>query len=388
MKKYSFTDHPEHEEQLAAWRDKWIANALSLEPANQPKMRQAIDGLYRSADLTPPPANRVVFVKSPQVAAIAGSIAAGAWWIRKHPMDAARIGIRVTETELMASVGQAAFLATSAALGKPVPIPVQRAATYDVTYDATYAATRAATRAATYDATNDATVRFLVGCCVGWYRLHQGGSDWAGWSAYLSFFDRVAHLELPVYDKWRYYEQASLHGASRIMHQEFCVVADRQTEIHIETVQGIGRLHSAGGPARAWGDGFKVYYWHGVRVPEWVIENPTVEKAMQESNSEIRRAAFESIGWDKAIEQMNLTPIGTCADPGNAPHSLTLYSLPEQIYDEPVNLLLMVNGSPDRDGNQRMYGETVPAAIKDPLSAAAWQYGVTTDVYAQLARRS
>ncbi len=48
----------------------------------------------------------------------------------------------------------------------------------------------------------------------------------------------------------------------------------------------------------------------------------------------------------------------------------------------------MVNGSPDRDGQLRRYGETVPASITDPLSAAAWQYGVEPNVYAQLARRT
>lgn len=54
----------------------------------------------------------------------------------------------------------------------------------------------------------------------------------------------------------------------------------------------------------------------------------------------------------------------------------------------PVNLLLMVNGSPDRSGAQRRYGETVPADITSAMEAAAWQYGVHPDAYAQLVRRT
>jgi len=213
------------------------------------------------------------------------------------------------------------------------------------------------------------------------------------WESYVGYFRDIAELELPgdLWDRSRALEDADSAGWWWPF-REFVMVCDVPTTMLLERVGPQGwnshRLHCETGPAIAWSDGFGLYYWHGVKVPAWVIENPTVDQAMRETNSEIRRAAFESIGWDKAIGDLGLVPIGSCPDPGNDPHELTLYSLPEQIYDEPVNLLLMVNGSPDRDGNQRMYGETVPASIKHPLAAAAWQYGVPTDVYAQLARRS
>jgi hypothetical protein len=127
-------------------------------------------------------------------------------------------------------------------------------------------------------------------------------------------------------------------------------------------------------------------------VPEWVISDPTVAAAIREPNSEIRRAAFERIGWSDAIGDLvrehGAELIGTSPDPGNAPNVLELYRLPKRIYEEPVNLLLMVNGSPDRSGAIRRYGETVPADITDPVAAAAWQYDVPPSVYAQLARRT
>jgi len=140
--------------------------------------------------------------------------------------------------------------------------------------------------------------------------------------------------------------------------------------------------------AISWPDGWGFHSWRGVRVPDWVITEPTVDRAVKEPNSEIRRAALEHIGWPKVIEQLGTKPIATCADPANEPHKLALYELPAEFYDERVNLLTMVNGSPDRSGDLRIYGETVPANITDPLEAAAWQYQVSPDVYSRLERRT
>lgn len=125
-----------------------------------------------------------------------------------------------------------------------------------------------------------------------------------------------------------------------------------------------------------------------------------MEKAMAESNTERRRAALESYGWGKAITEIGEEPISTCPDPGNAPHVLKLYSLPKKYnpYGQPVNLLVMTNGSPDRSGDLRIYGETVPVKVSTKgrdgkeyppaLCSAAWQYGVDPSVYAQIERRT
>jgi hypothetical protein len=176
------------------------------------------------------------------------------------------------------------------------------AATYDATYAATDAATDAATRAATYDATRDATgdatddvVRFLLICVTASWRMHNGGSDWSAWPCRLAAYDRVYHLDLPVFAKWRHYEAAALHGASRLMHPRFVIVSDRQATVHVETIDGRGRLHCADGPARAWADGTAVWYWHGTRVPRSLIEGDgwTVDQIHAETNTEIRRCAIE-----------------------------------------------------------------------------------------------
>lgn len=49
---------------------------------------------------------------------------------------------------------------------------------------------------------------------------------------------------------------------------------------------------------------------------------------------------------------------------------------------------MMTNGSPDRDGRERVYAETVPAYLDDAVAAAAWQYGVPADIYRRTERRT
>ena len=51
-------------------------------------------------------------------------------------------------------------------------------------------------------------------------------------------------------------------------------------------------------------------------------------------------------------------------------------------------MLLVVNGTPEPDGQRRRYGLSVPADIDDPIAAAGWSYGLTAHQYARLVRRT
>ena len=136
-------------------------------------------------------------------------------------------------------------------------------------------------------------------------------------------------------------------------------------------------------------DGWGFHSWHGMRVPQWVVMAPTLEAIAAERNVEIRRCAIESYGWEPYLESLGQGPISTCLDPGNAPHELRLYKVTDHIiYGGPVNLLVMRNGSVERDGTRRMYAETVPADITHAVDAAAWRAGLHPDDYASLALRT
>ena len=169
------------------------------------------------------------------------------------------------------------------------------------------------------------------------------------------------------------------------VYRSFCILTERPVELHRDAQ---GRLHNESGPAVLYRDGFGVWAWHGVRVPQDMIETDwSVDQILREPNSEIRRCAIEKIGWDRLVDSMGLTPVATSPDPGNPGQVIDLYDLPRQVYDEPVRLIVVANGTVESDGRRRRFGLTVPAEISDPVAAAAWTYDVPKEMYLTIAAR-
>jgi Domain of unknown function (DUF6745) len=167
------------------------------------------------------------------------------------------------------------------------------------------------------------------------------------------------------------------------------VLCAAPAEIAVEQAGGRARLHRAGEPAVRWPDGTVEYWWHGTQVPAGVVEGGwSAAWIVVIRDAEVRRAAIEMIGWPRFVQQAGLQLVCAAPDPGNPGHELQLYDLPDRFTTRPLRLLVMTNGSPDRDGRDRVYAETVPVTFTDPVEAAAWQYGVPVTTYRQLQRRT
>ena len=173
---------------------------------------------------------------------------------------------------------------------------------------------------------------------------------------------------------------------------DVCVVAERPLVVRTEPRPGPDhaglRLHSSDGPAVVYPDGWRLHSWHGTRVPDWVMTDPSPDRIANESNVEIRRCAIERVGWDRFVDDADLRLLGSAPDPGNPGNELRLYEVPGAVWGRAVRLLVATNGSVERDGTRRRYGLTVPVHLDHPLSAAAWTYGLPAYVYARLARRT
>lgn len=168
------------------------------------------------------------------------------------------------------------------------------------------------------------------------------------------------------------------------LYRGFAVVTDRPSSIQDGLIgERRRRCHCAEKrPSVEYRDGWKLWHWHGLAVPEWVVMDPTPERIWAERNDEIRRCAIESLGLDRWVEEAGLELIA--ADPD--PHVGTLYDCPD-IYEEPVKVLVVRNGTPDVDGTWPTYGRTVPATVRSPHEAQAWLAGVPAEAY-DLARRT
>ena len=153
-----------------------------------------------------------------------------------------------------------------------------------------------------------------------------------------------------------------------------------------------GRLHSGDGPALRYRDGWAIHAWHGVRVPVDLIEGRwTLDQAMREPNSEIRRCAIEVMagrdGWGRIVADAGWDQVGDdVADPGNPGQVLSLYHIPQGLYEQPIRLLLCTNATRERDGSRHEFGLTVPADITDPVAAAAWTFNLNPSTYRALRR--
>ena len=322
MKRYKLT--PEHETQLPAWRDKWIANAMStkhIDKVERAIVRKAVRGLYEAAGFVPPSEHRIVFVGSPLMAAFVAGFAAWVWKSRENrggfSTDATHAAINAATRDAINAINAATHAATNAATNDAT-----RDATYDATYDATNAATHAATDAAINDATHAATDDATDVNQDGWYtydvkmscvadkfgdptpmlecaskswEMRDGGNQWSGWCSYLSFFRWVVGLKID-YSRWDHYEKLCEHSGPRYMHKEFCIVSDRP---ELLLVDENNRPHCENGPFCRWRDGFSLYAIHGVRVPAWVVLTPeriSVEDIKHEQNAEVRRIMRERYG--------------------------------------------------------------------------------------------
>jgi hypothetical protein len=221
------------------------------------------------------------------------------------------------------------------------------------------------------------------------------GGEWTGYVEWIEFLRVVAGYERDgrvEYDKWQSYADLTMHAGIRVMHKEFCIISDRPSEIHIETVNGRGRLHNLSGPAKRYRDGWSIYEIHGVRVPAQVIEAPqtlTVEQIRGEQNAEVRRVMIERYGAAKYIEKIGATVIARdeygellSADVGDTePYVFVrvLNSTPEPIEYKPA-----AGEYGEWVGKRwaKYYTLRVSPHCKTAKEAVAWTYEMTAEEYA------
>lgn len=226
----------------------------------------------------------------------------------------------------------------------------------------------------------------------GWWawQLHLGGQWDSAWCAQAMFCADAIVRDTYKGWHWRLYALVDAQSAGWWWpHLDFVLVSDRPRVVRTEQLgDGLRRLHCADGPALVWPDGWALHFWHGIRVPAWVVEAPTIEAIHAERNVEVRRCGIEALGWDAYLAQARLRLVDSAEDPANSGFELRLYEVPGEIWGVPAKVLLATNGSPERDGTRRRYGLPVPADMDTAIHAAAWTYGLTGDQYARLARRT
>jgi hypothetical protein len=186
----------------------------------------------------------------------------------------------------------------------------------------------------------------------------------------------VCNLQLQgdLWDRGRAYEATTESACWWWPHRDFVIVSERPIAIHRELrnpriTRGWNshRLHAATGPAVSFPDGWALYYWHGVRVSQDIIEAPdaiTSQAVLQESNAEVRRVMVERMGLDRFLSQAKAKVLHTDQGGKRILHRIDWEN------DEPI---VAVQVQCPTTG--QIYFLRVPPQIDRCDKAVAWTFG-------------
>lgn len=288
--KYKLTD--EHRARFGEWARRWIDNAFRTDRIDRAEVTPHVIGAYRAAGKDEP---RVIFVRSPFALRFAGGIAAGLDYAMRQghagfTLDPGELRDAMREKTVTACVAEALDAAMLALGREPVRLEVN---------------TEEGPRQAIYAGLGDMKAlalaiwpeqwKYLLQCAADSYRQWDGGNQWSGWPAYLSFFRYVVELKLD-YSAWHHYERLAELSGPRIVHEKFCIVSDRPTVLKLDAKE---KPHSISGPFVRWEDGTAMWAHRGVKTWGSAVDAPdTVTRAAiaAERDDTVRRSVIDLIG--------------------------------------------------------------------------------------------
>lgn len=207
----------------------------------------------------------------------------------------------------------------------------------------------------------------------GWcYGQQEAGS--------LSFYDffRQTKLLKCVNDLEGFYEAAEESGWWKPY--DNCIIATRKP-LRV-AVEESGDLHHESEKALEYRDGWGLYRWRGISVPDWVITNPeriTASTIDTEANIELRRVLLERFGFEAYLEEGGFTELDS------DPRFGVLYQkeMPGSngADAELLTLCRVVNSTPEPDGSFNNYALAVPPEMKTAHEAVAWSFQMTPEEY-------
>ena len=171
--------------------------------------------------------------------------------------------------------------------------------------------------------------------------------------------------------EWWWWRVALVDGAGA---GNYVVISERPTVCKMTEREG--RLHCEDGPALAFADGYALYRWHGVTIPDDVVLHPeslTVARIDAENNAEVRRVMLERYG-----EARYLQDSGTKQVQRDKWGALYRKEIPG---DEPLVMVRVLNSTPELDGSRKPYFLRVPPTIETACEAVAWTFGVDAKDY-------
>lgn len=154
--------------------------------------------------------------------------------------------------------------------------------------------------------------------------------DVAMWSDYLTSIQKCTYDR----SKWQILQDLVTHCGCIFPFEKICIVCDRPTVLNHDDRW---RLHGEGKPAIQFADGYSLYAYHGVMLPEAYQISPQhwrSEWLLREKNAELRRVLIQGIGYDRLCQELQAEVLDTWRE-------YTLLNIEADIDTEPICLLKM-----------------------------------------------
>ena len=144
-------------------------------------------------------------------------------------------------------------------------------------------------------------------------------------------------------------------------YEKICIVCDRPRVLSFDDEQ---HLHAEGAPAIQFADGFSVYAYHGVELPEkYGVLHPNHWQAkwlLEEDNAELRRVLIQGIGYSRICQEWQAAELDFWQE-------YTLLKIDDDVDIEPIYLLKMTCPS-----TGFIHALRVPPDVKSAREAICW----------------
>jgi hypothetical protein len=396
--------------------DKWTRIGLSIDPACRQKAEMAINQVYKYAGIKQP--RKIVWCGSPLSQGLTRSLILDKKFVWASVGDSVRASVWASVGDsVWASVGDSVWASVRASVWDSVGDSVWDsvwASVWASVGDSVWASVRASVwasvrasvwasvgasvwasvRASVWDSVGDsvgdsvwasvgdsvwasvrasvwASVRASVWDSVGDSVWDSGyGQHDAGWLGFYDYFKSVLNLKEQT-ERLQGLAEYSQNAGWFLPHANICWVSERHNVLRRDER---GRIHSETGPAIAYPDGWSIYAWHGIRVPESVIEKRneiSVTAILKEQNTEVRRVMRNLYGNERFMQDAGAKEID--AAPSHKARLLTIH-LP----GDPVEIRMVELTCPST-GNK--YMERVPPDVRSAIEALSWRFNVKPAEY-------
>ncbi|MEM1152457.1 MAG: DUF6745 domain-containing protein [Pseudomonadota bacterium] len=140
------------------------------------------------------------------------------------------------------------------------------------------------------------------------------GQHEAAWLAFYRFFHEHVGLQKET-EKLNGLWELSASCGWIYPAKNVCLASERHS---ICALNRDGLVHAESGPAIQYPDGFAIYAFNGVRLPEaWVMDKDNVnpEDVLRHANVEVRAAGAACLGWERMLSKLDSRTIDDTGDP-------------------------------------------------------------------------